>query len=130
MPMHEGKYSMAGQKMSSENKSISSTKNREADTVQREDQTQSSFKLRLFVTGSTYRSQQAIQNIRQICEEHLEGQYELEVIDIYQAPEQAREHQIMAVPTLLKELPLPLRKIVGDLSEKEKVLEGLDIQRR
>jgi len=85
------------------------------------------FHLRLFVTGSTSRSQQAIRNLRQICEEHLQGQYELEVIDVSQNPDQAREHQILAVPTLLKELPPPLRKIVGDLSEKEKVLEGLDI---
>ena len=90
----------------------------------------SSFYLRLFVTGSTSRSQQAIQNIRQICEEHLQGQYELEIIDVAQDPGQAREHQILAVPTLLKELPPPLRKIVGDLSEKEKVLEGLDIQQK
>ncbi|MGM0739916.1 MAG: circadian clock KaiB family protein, partial [Bacteroidota bacterium] len=73
-------------------------------------------------------SQQAIQNIRQICEEYLTGEYELEVIDLSQNPEQARKYQILAVPTLLKELPLPLRKVVGDLSEKEKVLEGLNIQ--
>ena len=86
------------------------------------------FQLRLFVTGSTQRSQQAIRNIRQICEEHLSGEYELEVIDVSQNPEQAREHQILAVPTLLKELPTPLRKVVGDLSEKEKVLEGLNIE--
>ncbi len=89
---------------------------------------QSSFQLRLFVAGSTARSQQAIQNIRRICEEHLQGQYSLEVIDISEHPEQAREHRILAVPTLLKELPPPLRKVVGDLSEKEKVLQGLDIQ--
>ncbi|MCF8029459.1 MAG: circadian clock KaiB family protein [Desulfohalobiaceae bacterium] len=88
----------------------------------------SSVQLRLFVSGSTSRSQQAIQNLRQICEEHLQGQYELEVIDLAQDPGQARQHQILAVPTLLKELPPPLRKIVGDLSEKEKVLEGLDIK--
>ncbi|MCF8024762.1 MAG: circadian clock KaiB family protein [Desulfobacteraceae bacterium] len=86
------------------------------------------FQLRLFVTSSTQRSQQAIQNIRQICEEHLSGEYELEVIDVSQNPEQARKHQILAVPTLLKELPTPLRKVVGDLSEKEKVLEGLNIE--
>jgi len=92
------------------------------------DQSKPSFKLRLFVTGSTPRSQQAIQNIRHICEEYLTGQYELEVIDVSQYPEQARKYQILAVPTLLKELPSPLRKVVGDLSEKEKVLEGLNIQ--
>ncbi len=73
----------------------------------------------------------SVEAIKISSEEMTEaGQYELEVIDIYQSPEQAREHQIMAVSTLLKELPSPLRKIVGDLSEKEKVLDGLDIQRR
>ncbi|MFO7860289.1 MAG: circadian clock KaiB family protein [Desulfosalsimonas sp.] len=92
------------------------------------DKSRPRFQLRLFVTGRTPRSQQAIQNIRQICEEYLSGEYELEVIDVYQNPAQAREHQILAVPTLLKELPPPLRKVVGDLSEKEKVLEGLNIQ--
>jgi len=86
------------------------------------------YYLRLFVTESTTRSQQAIQNLRQICEEHLQGRYKLEVIDVAKYPDQARKYQILAVPTLLKELPEPLRKIVGDLSEKEKVLEGLDIQ--
>ncbi|MEF8942661.1 MAG: circadian clock KaiB family protein [Desulfohalobiaceae bacterium] len=85
------------------------------------------YSLRLFVTGSTSRSQQAIQNLSQICEEYLQGRYKLEVIDVSKDPAQARQHQILAVPTLLKELPPPLRKIVGDLSEKEKVLEGLDI---
>lgn len=94
----------------------------------RVDQARPRFQLRLFVTGSTPRSQQAIQNIHQICEEYLSGEYELEVIDVSQNPEQAREYQILAVPTLLKELPQPLRKVVGDLSEKDKVLEGLNIQ--
>ena len=86
------------------------------------------YRLRLFVSGSTSRSQQAIQNLRRICEDHLQGRYDLEVIDVAKDPAQARQYQILAVPTLLKELPSPLRKIVGDLSEKEKVLEGLDIQ--
>jgi len=87
-----------------------------------------SFQLRLFVSGSTSRSQRAIQNIRRICEEHLQGQYELEIIDVANDPGQVRQRQILAVPTLIKELPPPLRKIVGDLSEKDKVLEGLDIR--
>lgn len=91
-------------------------------------QSRPSYQLRLFVTGSTPHSQKAIQNIRQICEEYLSEEYELEVIDVSQNPEQARKHQILAVPTLLKELPSPLRKVVGDLSEKEKVLEGLHIE--
>lgn len=91
-------------------------------------QAPSVYRLLLFVKGSTPRAQQAIRNIREICEERLEGKYELEVIDLSRNPEQARKHQILAVPTLLKELPEPLRKVVGDLSEKEKVLEGLDIK--
>jgi len=86
------------------------------------------FHLRLFVSGSSSRSQQAIHNIRQICEQYLPERYELEVIDVTEQPEKTREYQILALPTLLKELPEPLRKVVGDLSEKEKVLEGLDIQ--
>ena len=89
---------------------------------------QTSYQLRLFVTGSTSRSQQAIQNIREICEQYLPGQYELEIIDVSQDPQKTREYQILALPTLLKELPEPLRKVVGDLSEKEKVLEAMDIQ--
>lgn len=84
--------------------------------------------LRLFVSGTTQRSHNAIQNLRQICEEHLKGRYELQIIDVHQNQEMVRENQILAVPTLLKELPPPLRKIVGELSEKEKVLKGLDIQ--
>lgn len=83
--------------------------------------------LRLYVTGMTPRSLRAIENIKSICKEHLEGRYELEVIDIYQRPELARDRQIIAVPTLIKELPLPLRRFIGDLSEKEKILVRLDL---
>ncbi len=84
--------------------------------------------LRLYVTGMTPRSRTAIENIRQICEEHLKGCYDLEVIDIYQQPERAREAQILAAPTLIKQLPLPLRKLIGDMSDKERVLVGLDLR--
>jgi circadian clock protein KaiB len=83
--------------------------------------------LRLFVAGTTTRSVRAIANLRRICEEHLVGRYELEVVDIYQHPELAKEVQIFAAPTLVKELPLPLRQFVGDLSDVDKVLLGLDI---
>ena len=93
-----------------------------------EEQFQPVFYLRLFVSGSSSRSQQAIQNIREICEQYLPGRYELEIIDVSQHPEKTREYQVLALPTLLKELPEPLRKVVGDLSEKEKVLEAMDIQ--
>jgi circadian clock protein KaiB len=88
------------------------------------------FVLRLFVTGTTPRSVQAISNIKKICEEHLKGRYELEVVDVYQQPELARKEQIVAVPTLIKELPRPLRKLIGDLSDTQRVLVGLDLKHR
>ena len=84
--------------------------------------------LRLYVTGATPKSQRAIENIRTICEEHLKGRYELEVIDIYQQPSLVKGDQIIAAPTLIKKLPEPLRKLVGDLSNKERVLLGLDLR--
>jgi circadian clock protein KaiB len=86
------------------------------------------YVLRLYVTGSTPRSAAAISNIRKLCEEHLAGRYNLEVIDIYQQPTLAQGEQIIAAPTLIKKLPVPLRKIVGDLSNEERVLMGLDIR--
>jgi len=85
------------------------------------------YSLRLFVSGTTPRSARAIQNIREICEQRLNGRYDLEVIDIYQHPEQAKPDQIVVTPTLLKKLPLPFRKIIGDLSDQERVLVGLAI---
>jgi circadian clock protein KaiB len=85
------------------------------------------YVLRLFVTGTTPRSARAIANLRRLCEERLKGEYDLEVVDIYQHPEAAKEHQIIAAPTLVKMLPLPLRKIIGDLADEEKVLAGLDL---
>ena len=85
--------------------------------------------LRLYVTGSTGRSLQAVYNLKKICEEHLPD-YDLEVIDIYKDPEAAREAQVIAAPTLVKKLPLPIRKFVGDLSNTQKILVGLDIYKR
>lgn len=85
------------------------------------------FVLRLFVTGTTERSQRAISNMRKICEENLAGRYDLEVIDIYKNPESTRDLQIVATPTLVKLLPAPLRRIIGDLSNREKVLAGLSL---
>ena len=85
------------------------------------------YKLRLFITGSTPRSTAAIQNMRRICTERLEGNYDLEVIDVYQHPEATRDYQIVATPTLVKVLPEPLRKIIGDLSDRERVLAGLNL---
>jgi circadian clock protein KaiB len=87
----------------------------------------SRYKLRLFITGTTARSTRAIENMRRICEENLQGQYDLEVVDVYQNPEATRELQIVATPTLVKILPEPLRRIIGDLSDEERVLAGLDL---
>ena len=86
--------------------------------------------LRLYVTGMTMRSARAIENLRTICEERLAGRYQLEVIDIYQQPELAGREQIVAAPTLVKSLPLPLRRIIGDMSDRDRVLIGLDLRGR
>ena len=86
--------------------------------------------LRLYVTGSTGRSLRAVYNLKKICEEHLPDDYDLEVIDIYKDPEAAREAQVIAAPTLVRRLPLPIRKFVGDLSNTQKILVGLDIYER
>jgi circadian clock protein KaiB len=84
--------------------------------------------LRLYVTGMTPKSTRAIQNIKKICDEDLKGRCDLQVIDIYQQPILARGEQIIAVPTLIKKLPLPVRKFIGDLSSAEKILLGLDLR--
>lgn len=91
---------------------------------------QASYVLRLYISGNTTRSNQAITILRQLCEENLKGRYHLEVVDIQQQPELARGEQIVAVPTLIRKLPLPIRKVIGDLSEIERVLIGLDLVKR
>ena len=83
--------------------------------------------LKLYITGQTPKSERAITNIRRICEEELKGQYELVVIDVLERPQLAEDEKILATPTLTKELPPPLRRIIGDLSDTDKVLLGLDI---
>ena len=83
--------------------------------------------LRLYVTGMTARSARAIENLRAICDEYLDGRYDLEVVDIYQQPVLTRGEQIIAAPTLIKKLPLPMRRIIGDMSNRERVLIGLDL---
>jgi circadian clock protein KaiB len=85
--------------------------------------------LRLYITGTTNRSVLALTNLKKICEEYLEGRYELEVIDLYQMPSLAKDEQIIAAPTLIKKLPLPFRRIIGDMSDVEKVLIGLDLRK-
>jgi circadian clock protein KaiB len=94
------------------------------------EKTDARYVLRLYVTGMTPRSQKAIENIKEISEEHLAGRYDLEVIDIFQQPERAQEAQVVATPTLIKQLPLPLRKLIGDMSDKDRVLIGLGIQEK
>ena len=93
------------------------------------DKSPDKYMLSLYITGSTSRSVLAISNLKKICEEYLEGKYELEVIDLYQNPLIAREEQIIAAPTLIKKLPLPFRRIIGDMSNEKKVLMGLDLRK-
>ena len=85
------------------------------------------YVLRLFVTGHTEKSARAVRNVTRLCEQHLRGHYDLEVVDLYQQPELAAEHQLVAAPTLVKTLPLPLRKLIGDMSDSGRVLAGLGI---
>jgi circadian clock protein KaiB len=85
------------------------------------------YSLRLYVTGTTARSTQAVANIRTLCEEYLQGRYDLEVVDIYQQPGEARDQQIIAAPTLVKTLPMPPKRLIGDLSNRDRVLVGLEL---
>jgi len=86
------------------------------------------YQLRLYVAGQTPRSLGALTNLKKICDEYLEGRYELEIIDLLQTPQLARGDQILAVPTLVRRLPEPVKKIIGDLSNTERVLVGLDLR--
>ena len=95
----------------------------EAKTAQSD---QKSCDLRLYVSGSTLKSTRAIENIKRICEQHLKDRYRLEVIDVYQQTDLARADQIVAVPTLIRRRPLPLRRLIGDMSDTVKVLLSLD----
>ena len=88
------------------------------------------YVLRLYVSGMSPNSQRAVENVRKICAEYLEGRYQLEIIDIYQQPIFAKEGQIVATPTLVKQLPEPLRKFIGDMSQTERILLGLGIRTR
>ena len=88
---------------------------------------QGDYDLHLYVSGATERSRLAIANVKSVGEKHLKGRYRLLVVDLFQDPGGAREHDIIAVPTLVKKLPLPLRRMVGDLSSEDRVLIGLDL---
>ena len=86
------------------------------------------YLLKLYVTGTSPRTRQAIDNLNRICEQELQGRYQLEIIDVLENPQAAEDDRILATPTLIKQLPLPLRRVIGDLSDKEKVLLGLEVR--
>lgn len=88
------------------------------------------WELRLYIAGQTPRSVAAFRNLKKVCEEHLAGRYEIEVIDLLVNPRLAKDHQILAIPTLVRKLPDPVRKLIGDLSDLDKTLVGLDLIRR
>ena len=88
------------------------------------------YVLRLYVTGMSPKSTRAIANVQKLCERYLEGAYELKVIDIYQQPKLAKGEQIIATPTLIKQLPLPFRKLIGDMSDTERFLVGIDLRQK
>lgn len=88
------------------------------------------FVLKLYVAGQTPRSAAAVENLSRLCEEHLAGRFELEVIDLLRDPQRARSDQILAIPTLVRNLPTPIARIIGDLSDTEQVLMGLNVQRK
>jgi circadian clock protein KaiB len=98
--------------------------------VPRKKQTSDCYILKLYVAGQSPKSVNAIANLKKICEENLQGRYELDVIDLYQHPQLAEGEQIIAIPTLIRKLPLPLRHIIGDMSNTERVLVGLDIRKK
>jgi circadian clock protein KaiB len=87
------------------------------------------YVLKLYVTGTSPRAEVAITNLRRICEQELRGEYELQIIDVLEHPQIAEDDKILATPTLIKQLPPPLRRVIGDLSDKEKVLLGLEVRR-
>lgn len=86
------------------------------------------YVLRLYVAGVTPKSERAIRSVKEICEQHLKGRYDLEIVDIYQQPEALKKDQIVAAPTLIKELPLPLRRLIGNMANKEKIVVGLNLR--
>ena len=88
----------------------------------------SQYVLRLFVTGKTSKTEAAIANLRRICEEELHGQYDLQIVDVLEHPQVAEDERILATPTLIKRLPPPLRRVIGDLSDRHKVLLGLEVR--
>jgi circadian clock protein KaiB len=106
------------------------TKKKERSSKSRHKPVKKIWELRLYVAGQTAKSITAFNNLKKICEEHLAGQYSIEIIDLCKRPQLARGDQIVAVPTLVRNLPVPVRKIIGDLSNTERVLVGLDLRER
>src|SRR6478752_1612040 len=100
------------------------------DAPERQASAERTYELRLYVAGQTPKSILALANLRKICEEHLQGRYEIEVIDLMENPQLAQGDQILALPTLVRRLPEPIKKIIGDLSNTERVLVGLDLRVR
>ena len=92
--------------------------------------TSDQYNLRLYIAGQTPKASRAIENLKKICEEHLAGRYHIEVVDLLDNPQLGRGDQILALPTLVRRLPEPIKKIIGDLSDTERVLVGLDLQPR
>ncbi len=99
----------------------------EFEKTLKESKSKEKYILRLYITGLSLRSTRAIENVKKICEQNLKGRYELEVIDVLQQPEYVKKEQLLAAPTLIKKLPLPLRRLIGDMSNKERLLIGLDL---
>jgi circadian clock protein KaiB len=97
-----------------------STRKNEAD--------EEKWELRLYTAGQTPKSLAAVKNLRKVCEEHLAGRYEIEIVDLLKNPRLAKDHQIVAIPTLVRKLPVPIRKIIGDLSDTERTLVGLQLK--
>jgi len=102
---------------------------RRKETVKTEEQADDAWILRLYVAGQTPNSLTAFENLKKICEDYLETRYTIEVIDLQKHPQLAKDHQIIAVPTLIRKLPTPVKKIIGNLSDTEKVLVGLDLRK-
>ncbi len=102
--------------------------NESGSDVQSSDESSEIWNLRLYVAGQTSKSLEAFANLKEICETHLKGKYIIEVVDLVQTPELAKDDQILAIPTLVRKLPEPIKKIIGTLSKEEKVLVGLDIK--
>jgi len=107
---------------------MSGTPKRRSRTPRKQPADAEFFELRLYIAGQTSRSLAALANLKKICEEHLQGRYRIEVIDLLEHPQLARGDQILALPTLVRKLPEPIRKLVGDLSDTERALVGLDLR--